>query len=327
MDRIRIAVAGAGQFGRNHLRNLREMPGAELVAAVDTDIERARAAGAEFGCGGYGDIREVIGRVDAAVVAVPTSQHASVGCQLLEAGIDCLVEKPIAVTDAEAEQLIATAKRHGRVLQGGHLEQFNPVIGELKKLVTTQLFFEIHRMSMFSPRSLDVDVVLDLMIHDLDIVLSLVKAPLEEVRAAGVSILSPKVDIANVRLSFAGGCVANLTASRVSTEKVRKLRLFQPHMYISLDFAKQELAAYSVSETREIGFALPKVEKGESLRRELESFLECVRRRTEPAVTGEQAATSLRVAREILDKIDEHSRIVARSLGAAGKPVEIQPEH
>ena len=318
MERIRIAVVGAGQFGRNHLRNLREMAGAELVAAVDTDGDRAREAAAEFGCAGFTDVRELAGKVDAAVVAVPTSHHASVGCLLLEAGVDCLIEKPIAATDAEARLLIDTAARRGRVLQGGHLEQFNPVIRELKKLVTTPLFFEIHRMSMFSPRSLDVDVVLDLMIHDLDIVLSLVKAPLEEVRAAGVSILSEKVDIANVRLQFAGGCVANLTASRVSTEKVRKLRLFQPATYISLDFAKQELAAYSVSAAREIGFALPKIEKGESLRLELESFLECVRGRTEPVVTGEQAATSLRVAREILDKIDEHSRTVARTLGAAG---------
>ncbi len=174
------------------------------------------------------DYRDIIGQVDAAIVAVPTIAHAEIGCALLEAGIDVLIEKPIASTLAEADRLVDAATRNGRILQVGHLERFNPAVIALEKAATLPLFFEIHRMSVFTPRSLDVDVVLDLMIHDLDIVLALARAELKEIRAAGISILSPKVDIANVRLEFDDGCISNMTASRVSTEKVRKLRLFQP---------------------------------------------------------------------------------------------------
>jgi predicted dehydrogenase len=247
LSRIRTAVVGAGSFGRHHLRILSQSPGAELAGVVDSDAQRAAAAATQHGCPAYASIAELAGKIDAAVVAVPTSAHADVGCALLESGIDVLVEKPIAPDPASAHRLVDTAARNGRILQVGHLERHNPAVAALKKMMTLPLFFEVHRLSLFSPRSLDVDVVLDLMIHDLDIVLDLVGALPEEIRAAGISILSDKVDIANVRLAFPGGCIANLTASRVSTERVRKLRLFQPHQYISLDYQKQEAVAFTVS--------------------------------------------------------------------------------
>jgi predicted dehydrogenase len=252
--------------------------------------------------------------VDAAVVAVPTSAHADVGCPLLESGIDVLVEKPITADLASARRLVDTAARHQRILQVGHLERFNPAVTALKKIVRLPLFFEIHRLSLFSPRSLDVDVVLDLMIHDLDIVLDLAGMLPEEIRAAGISILSDKVDIANVRLAFLGGCIANLTASRVSTERVRKLRLFQPHQYVSLDYQKQEATALTVSGSQQIGFQPLSVTKDEPLRLEVDSFLEAVANRSRPVVPGEEGLRALEVALAILDKIEVHSKLVAQRI-------------
>ncbi len=252
--------------------------------------------------------------MDAAVVAVPTSAHAEVGCLLLENGIDVLVEKPIAGDIASARRMVDTAARHGRILQVGHLERFNPAVAALKKIVTIPLFFEIHRLSLFSPRSLDVDVVLDLMIHDLDLVLDLAGTMPEEIRAAGISILSDKVDIANVRLAFSGGCVANLTASRVSTERVRKMRLFQPHQYISLDYQKQDAVMFTVSGDQQIGFQPLAVTKDEPLRLEVEAFLEAVRNRTCPMVPGEEGLRVLEVALGILGKIEEHAKVVAQQI-------------
>jgi predicted dehydrogenase len=256
----------------------------------------------------------LVGKVDAAVVAVTTSAHADVGCPLLEAGIDVLVEKPIAADLSDAERLIAAAKSNGRILQVGHLERFNPAVQAVQRKVTLPLFFEIHRMSMFSPRSLDVDVVLDLMIHDIDVVLALTGLEPEEIRAAGIRILSDKVDIANVRLAFPGGCVANLTASRVSTEKIRKIRLFQPSQYISVDYQRQDAAAFTVLPDRQIGFDSFGVVKGEPLQLEIESFLECVRTRSMPLVTGRDAAKALSVALAILAKIEEHGAVVANTV-------------
>ena len=314
MNKIRVAVVGAGVFGRHHLRVLSQSLNATLVGVVDADPERAAVAAAEHNCLTFATLGELQGNVDAAVVAVPTSLHAEVGCELLESGIDVLVEKPIAVDLASARRLVDTAAEHERILQIGHLERFNPAVAALKKITTLPLFFEIHRLSLFSPRSLDVDVVLDLMIHDLDIVLNLAGGMPEEIRAAGICILSDKVDIANVRLSFPGGCIANLTASRVSTERVRKLRLFQPHQYISLDYQKQEAVAYTVGGNQQIGFQPLAVTKEEPLRLEVESFLEAVATRRSPLVPGEDGLRALEVARAILDKIEEHAKIVTQRL-------------
>jgi predicted dehydrogenase len=314
LNKIRVAVIGAGVFGRHHLRVLSQSLHATLVGVVDADPERAAEAAAEHNCLTFATLGELKGNVDAAVVAVPTSLHAEVGCELLKSGIDVLVEKPIAGDLASARRLVDTAAEHERILQIGHLERFNPAVAALKKIKTIPLFFEVHRLSLFSPRSLDVDVVLDLMIHDLDIVLDLAGALPEEIRAAGISILSEKVDIANVRLAFPGGCIANLTASRVSTERVRKLRLFQPHQYISLDYQKQEAVAFTVSGNQQIGFQpLPAV-KEEPLRLEVEAFLEAVASRTRPMASGEEGLRALEVALAILDKIEEHAKLVTARL-------------
>src|SRR5580700_171678 len=281
---------------------------------MDADPERAAQAAAEHNCLTFATLGELEGNVDAAVVAVPTSLHAEVGCELLKSGIDVLVEKPIAVDLASARRLVDTAAEHERILQIGHLERFNPAVAALKKITTIPLFFEIHRLSLFSPRSLDVDVVLDLMIHDLDIVLDLAGAMPEEIRAAGISILSEKVDIANVRLAFPGGCVANLTASRVSTERVRKLRLFQPHQYISLDYQKQDAVVFTVSGNQQIGFQpLPAI-KDEPLRLEIEAFLEAVRSRSRPRASGEEGLRALEIGLAILAKIKEHGKIVEQHI-------------
>ena len=314
MNRIRVAVIGAGAFGRHHLRVLSQSLNATLVGVVDSDPERAAQAAAEHNCLTFATLSELKGNVDAAVVAVPTSLHADVGCELLESGIDVLVEKPIAADLASARRLVDTAARYERILQVGHLERFNPAVAALKKITTIPLFFEIHRLSLFSPRSLDVDVVLDLMIHDLDIVLDLAGALPEEIRAAGISILSEKVDIANVRLAFPGGCVANLTASRVSTERVRKLRLFQPHQYISLDYQRQEAVAFTVSGNQQIGFQPLQAVKEEPLRLEVEAFLEAVANRTRPLASGEDGLRALEVALAIVDKIEEHAKLVTARL-------------
>jgi predicted dehydrogenase len=307
-------VIGAGSFGRHHLRILSKSPNAQLAGVVDSNADRAAAAGAEYACPVYATPAKLAGKIDAAVVAVPTSHHAEVGCTLLENGIDVLVEKPIAHDLASARRLVETAARHGRILQVGHLERFNPAVAALKKIVRLPLFFEIHRLSLFSPRSLDVDVVLDLMIHDLDIVLDLVGTLPEEIRAAGISILSDKVDIANVRLAFPGGCVANLTASRVSTERVRKLRLFQPHQYVSLDYQKQDAVVFTVSGNQQIGFQPLPVTKDEPLRLEIEDFLEAVRNRSRPPASGDEGLRALEIALAILGKIEEHAKVVRQQI-------------
>jgi predicted dehydrogenase len=242
-----------------------------------------------------------------------------VAAALLAAGIDVLVEKPIAPDMDSAGRMVEAAERHGRILQVGHLERFNPAVVELERRATLPLFFEIHRLNVFSPRSLDVDVVLDLMIHDVDIVLALAQAEPQEIRAAGIRILSQKVDIANVRLLFPNGCVANLTASRVSTERVRKLRLFQPRQYLSLDYGRQDLAVFSVGENRQIGFEKAAVTAGEPLKLQLDAFLDCVESRKYPKCSGAAARQTLGTALAILDKIEEHSELVSRSLEAGWK--------
>jgi len=320
MMKTRVAVVGAGQFGRNHCRVIHESERAELAAVVDTDPARAAEAAFAYGAEPLLDVQDLAGKVDAAVVAVPTTAHEAVGRVLLELGIDILVEKPIAHDDAAASRLAADAGRLDRILQVGHLERFNPAVVELERRATLPLFFEIHRMNLFSPRSLDVDVVLDLMIHDVDVVLALTHAEPQEIRAAGISILSAKVDIANVRLQFPNGCVANLTASRVSTERVRKLRLFQPGQYLSLDYGRQDLAVFSVADGKQIGFDQAQITKGEPLKLQLDAFLDSVETRKTPKCSGASARQSLKVALAILDRIEEHADVVSRSLEAGWKP-------
>jgi len=287
---------------------------------VDTDAARAAESAALYHAEPLADARALAGKVDAAIVAVPTTAHEAVALALIEAGIDVLVEKPIAPDLEAADRLVAAAARHGRILQVGHLERFNPAVIELEKRATLPLFFEIHRLNIFSPRSLDVDVVLDLMIHDVDIVLALARASPQEIRAAGIRILSEKVDIANVRLQFPNGCVANLTASRVSTERVRKLRLFQPQQYLSLDYGRQDLVVFSVGAGRQIGFEKAPVTTAEPLKLQLDAFLDSLETRNSPKCSGSAARQTLGAALAILDKIKEHSDVVSRSLEAGWKP-------
>jgi predicted dehydrogenase len=313
----RIAVAGAGAFGRNHLRVIHQSERVELAGVFDLNRERAVQAAEPYGCAVFGSLEELGRSASAAVVATPTVTHSEVGCALIEMGLDVMVEKPIAHTPVAARELVAAAVRRGRILQVGHLERFNPAVIALEAAIGKPLFFEVHRLSEFSPRSLDVDVVLDLMIHDIDIVLSLTREIPEEIRAAGIRILSEKVDIANVRLQFGSGCIANLTASRVSTERVRKLRLFQPHEYISLDYSRQDAVRFRVKPPMQIGFAPLTVAKDEPLRLEMEGFFESIATRRAPKVTGEQGVAALEVACSILDKIEEHAQLVAKTLGSA----------
>ncbi len=311
MKPIRVAVIGAGSFGQNHIRVIKQLENVKLVGIVDIDPAKAS----------FPTIDPILDRIDAAIVATPTVTHEHVATRLLESGVDVLTEKPIADSSAAGERLARLAEERGRILQVGHLERFNPAILALRQHVTVPLFFEIHRLSVFTPRSLDIDVVLDLMIHDLDIVLNLTKQQPQEIRAAGISVLSPRVDIANVRLSFANGCIANLTASRVSTEKVRKLRLFQPGEYISVDYQRQDALRVAIrkNEPNEppIGFESLKVDRGEPLELELKAFFASVRDRSRPRVDGFEAANALRLAEGILGKIKEHADLVQETLRLA----------
>jgi len=320
---INVAVVGAGAFGRNHARVYQQMEHAgepvHLAAVADMDSARATALAQQFGpdVAVFSDLAELIARggIQAASVAVPTVQHLNVASQLMAAGIDVLIEKPLAATLADADKLISLAKQHGRIAQVGHLERFNPAVQATLPLVSRPMFFEVHRLSVFSPRSLDIDVVLDLMIHDLDIVLTLAKSPVKEVRAVGLPILSGKVDIANVRLELESGCIANFTASRVSTERVRKLRFFQPRQYVSLDYGRQEVLVFTVGQegatgtpsvNPQIGVAKPPVASEEPLHAELKSFLHAVRARSTPVVPLEDGHRALALALQIVSAIRDH---------------------
>src|SRR6266478_1859221 len=308
--RIRVAVVGAGEFGRNHARVYRELKGAELVGVFDENPERAAAVAAEFQTQVLKSLDELRGRADAASVAVPTVAHAEVGCRLMEMGLDVLVEKPMAVNLAEADALLHAAQENGRLLQVGHVERFNPAVLAVEPILNHPLFFEVHRLGVFTPRSLDVDVIYDLMIHDLDILLALVGEQVTEVKAVGIPVLSDKVDIAHARLEFAGGAVANVTASRVSTERVRKVRFFQQREYISLDYARRDALRVGVKRAGpEPEFAFEKLPSAgvEPLRAELEAFLEAVRTRKEPKTNGTAGRAALELATRVMACIQEHA--------------------
>ena len=315
-----------GVFGRNHARVYKELEQqgepVRLVGVVDPDVNRADTVAREFGCKAFGSVLQLVtthSEVQAASVAVPTVHHLPVARELMEAGVDVLIEKPLASTLAEADELVSVAAARKRVAQVGHLERFNPAVRATLPILTQPMFFEVHRLSVFTPRSLDVDVVLDLMIHDLDIVLAFAQSPIKEVRAVGLPILSGKVDIANVRLEFDSGCIANFTASRVSTERVRKLRFFQPRQYVSLDYSRQEVLVFTVgpdgsagvpSVNPQIGVSKPAVASEEPLHAELKSFLNSIRERSTPVVSLDDGRRALGLALEILAAIREHGNKV-----------------
>jgi predicted dehydrogenase len=311
--KIRLAVVGTGEFGRNHARVIRELGGAELAGVYDLNTDRAGSVAAEFQTKAFRNIEDICGAADAACVAVPTIAHAKVGCQLMEMGIDVLVEKPMAVTLEEADRLLEVAGRQKRILQVGHVERFNPAVIAVQPILNRPLFFEVHRLGVFTPRSLDVDVIFDLMIHDLDILLALVGEPVTEVKAVGIPVLTDKVDIAHARLEFAGGAVANITASRVSTERVRKMRFFQQHEYISLDYARRDALRIGVKKSGpqpEFGFEKLHAEAVEPLRAELEALVSAVRSRKEPPTNGKAGRAALELAGRVMASIQQHAQRV-----------------
>jgi len=330
---LRVGAVGAGAFGRNHARVYRDLAAdpsnrVDLVGIADPDFARARSLATEFKTSAFLSTAELIAQgVDAVSVAVPTILHLAVARELMQAGVDVLIEKPLAASVAEADELITVAAAYGRVAQVGHLERFNPAVRATFPLLTQPMFFEVHRLSVFTPRSLDVDVVLDLMIHDIDIVLAFAKSKVKEIRAVGLPILSKKVDIANVRIEFESGCVANFTASRVSTERVRKLRFFQPRQYVSLDYARQDVLVLTVEEEAPDTLGMdpfnpasiaasalpgvvpfkPKIEQQEPLKTEIISFLNAVRLGSQPEVTLQAGRNALEAATQIVEAIAAHT--------------------
>ncbi len=319
-ERIKVGVAGVGEFGRHHVRLYRELEGAELVGVYDADAARAQTIAQEFSTRAFDSLEALAKAAQAVSVAVPTKHHTAVGRELLQRGCDVLVEKPIAASLAEADELVRVAEAGRRILQVGHTERFNPAVVAAAEVVTQPMFFEVHRLGVFSGRSLDVDVIFDLMIHDLDILLSFVPEPVEQVHAVGIPILSSKVDIASVRLEFSSGCVANLTASRVSTEKVRKMRFFQPHTYVSIDFTRQDVLAISLDPEKASGAVTPlglpaglsvrkiEAQKEEPLRAELRSFLEAVRTRKPAPANGHEGRRALELAERVAAAIAAHAQ-------------------
>lgn len=321
MNRVRVAVVGVGEFGRNHARVYREIAGAQLAGVYDKDFERATRVAAEFKTRAFASLEDLRGQVDAVSVAVPTVEHVSVGCRLMGMGLDVLLEKPMASSLAEADAALRSAQQLRRILQVGHVERFNPAVLAVEPIVNHPLFFEVHRLGVFTARSLDVDVIYDLMIHDLDILLALVGEPVTEVKAVGIPVLTNKVDIAHARLEFAGGAVANVTASRISTERVRKMRFFQQHEYLSLDYARRDAMRVRVKTPGpqpEFVFEKLPAKPEEPLRAELEEFVDAVRSRRAPRVGGVAGRAALELAERVMASIQEHAeRVQLASFAAA----------
>ena len=305
---VPVAVIGVGALGSRHARLYASLPQAELIGVADTDLVRARSIGQKYGVPATADYRELMSRVRAASVTVPTVAHRQVAVDLMEAGIDVLVEKPMAASAEEAEEMLVLAQERNIVLGVGHTERYNPAVEAVIEYCRDPRFIEVHRLASFSPRSLDIDVVLDLMIHDLDVVASLVRSEVSQVEAIGVAVLTECADIANARLRFESGCVANLTASRISQDKMRKLRVWERDSYVSLDYLDQEAWSYRLVE----GEGRPTIvrkrlnaENEEPLKRELEDFLEAVVSRRSPRVSGEDGLKALRLAHWVMTAIAE----------------------
>jgi predicted dehydrogenase len=315
---VRLAVVGVGHLGRHHARVAAQLPGVELVGIHDHHEGRAEEVAREQGIAVLSGPEEVAAKAGAVVVATPTSSHAELAAFFLDRGLDVLVEKPITASAAEADRLVARARSLGRILQVGHVERYNPAIEAVLERVDAPVFIEGHRLGIFAPRSLDVDVVLDLMIHDLQIVSALVRRPVREIRASGMPVLTPRIDIANARIEFEGGCVANLTASRVSPERMRKLRVFAAAFSCSADMHARTVRAYRLSRDGAGGAVVPvevPVAPGDPLTRELADFAGAVRERRDPLVTGEVGRDALRLAEQVLAAIAEHSRRAGRGDG------------
>ena len=314
-QKLKTAVIGVGHLGKEHARVYHSIEQCELVAVCDTNETNGQAIAEKYGARFVKDFRELLGEVEAVSVATPTVNHHEATCAFLEAGVSVLVEKPISRTLEEADEMIWLAETNKVVLQVGHIERFNPAFQALQRELTRPKFFEAHRMGIFTTRSLDIDVVMDLMVHELDIIASLVNSEVVKIEAVGIPILTQKIDLANARLEFADGAIANITASRVSAERLRKLRVFQPNEYYSLDYAEQQVGMFKLVPPKIAG-ALPEivaqgleVKKREPLLAEIESFVSAVSAKTAPVVTGAAGRRALALAIEVLDKIKAHSEL------------------
>lgn len=326
LNAVPVAVIGVGEHGKKHARELREVPGAVLAGVYDLRPERAAEVAKELGVRAFATLEDALAAVRAVSIVIPTSAHAEVARRALERGVDVLLEKPITRTVEEADGLIALSAAQGRILQVGHIERFNPGVAAARAITRRPLFFEIHRLGVFSPRSLDVDVVFDLMIHDLDLILWMTGAAVSDVRAVGLPVLSDKVDIANARVEFENGSVANLTASRVSTERVRKFRFFQPSEYVSIDFTRRDVSVLRVNRdggAPQLGFRKLEAKAAEPLGAELAAFTESVRTRRPPLVGGVEGRQALALAERVMICIEQHAALVgvplSRPVGHSGE--------
>jgi len=299
MDQVRVGIIGVGYLGTQHARILSYLEEAELKGVADIDFKKAVEIGNRHGVAYYQNYEEMMGEIDAAIVATPTSEHHSISLNLLQNGKSVLVEKPITETVEQGEELVREANSSGLVLQVGHLERFNPAVEAVETMIREPRFIEVQRLGSFSSRSLDIDVVLDLMIHDLDIIMALIKDEVSIIRATGIHVLSDKIDIANARLEFKGGCVATLTASRVHQGKVRKLRIFEPTVYYSIDYIDQEVVVFPL-DRRQTDIKTLRIQKEEPLKKELRNFLDCIRLGKTSKVTGEEGLRALRLAHGVL---------------------------
>jgi len=323
--KIRVGVVGVGHLGRWHAEKYAAFENVDLVGVADVDSARAEEVAKNNGTVAYASHEALFGKVDAVSIATPTETHCAIGLDFISRGVDVLIEKPITIDTSEADRLIEAAEKAGRIVQVGHLERFNAAVVALNGRVVNPLFIESHRLSPFPYRSMDVDVILDLMIHDIDILLNLVNSEVESVDAVGIPVISDKVDIANARLRFANGCVANVTASRVSKAQVRKVRLFQHDAYVSIDYAAQHISITGVTPGVDGGFASLvdeglEIEKTDSLREELKAFVDCSATGSTPLVSGRDGRRALRVAKRIQDSVEESMAnfLAGGAGGAAG---------
>ncbi|ADW17730.1 oxidoreductase domain protein [Desulfobulbus propionicus DSM 2032] len=321
---MKVGVIGVGYLGRFHAQKYAAMEDVDLVGVADADPARARQIAEECSTASFADYRELLPQVDAVSIVVPTSLHHEVGKVCLQQGIDVLMEKPITTTLSEADDLIHLAREHGRILQVGHLERFNPAVLAMQPLLTHPLFIEAHRIAVFKERGTDVDVVLDLMIHDIDIVLSIVKAPIVSILTAGAPVVTQHTDIANARLIFANGCTANITVSRISMDNMRRMRIFQPGQYLSVDFGKKEVMSVRLKPGATGAAPVPEISKSgfqdqDALELELRDFVQHVRDRSRPAVAGEEGRRALDVALQVVEQIESNRRRVEQILADEGR--------
>jgi predicted dehydrogenase len=320
---IRVGVIGVGYLGRFHAQKYAAMEGVDLAGVADVDPARAEIVAKECGTAPFSEYRELLEQVDAVSIVVPTVHHHKVALDCLERGIDILLEKPMTVTLAEADALIRLAEEKRLILQVGHLERFNPAVLAVQPLLNNPLFIEAHRLSVFKNRGTDVDVILDLMIHDIDIILSMVNSPIQSIHTVGAPVITQLTDIANARIIFENGCTANITVSRISLDNVRKMRIFQPGRYLAVDFGKKEVMAVRLKQEESGGFPLPEISKHafqeqDVLELELREFADNVRLRRQPTVSGREGRRALAIALDVIRQIQENQDRFAHLLNAEG---------